>query len=132
MYFLSLTSASYDDKVICDSIMGYSNSGSPGPCGVFFSSGLLDGVSSNYISNYSYQNTTINSSNITSLTVVGEGGNGLGFAGVTFEHPTTIKENYTKKHLKITDILGRESKHSNQQILYVYSDGSAEKKYVIR
>ena len=134
-YFLSLTSASYDDKVICDSIVGYPNPGSPGPDGVIFSSGLLVGTNSNSIGNYSYQNVTINSSNVTSLTVVGESGNGWGFAGVTAStgHPIKIKEHSTKKKLlKITDLLGRNEKHINQQLFYIYDDGSVEKKYVIK
>ena len=121
-YFLSLNSASYDDKVICDSIVGYPNPGSPGTEGVIFSSGLLVGANSNSIGNYSYQNVTINSSNVTSLTVVGESGNGWGFAGVTTttEHPITIKEDSTKKKLlKITDLLGRDEKHTNQHLFYI-------------
>ena len=132
-YFLSLNSASYDDKVICDSIVGYPNPGSPGTEGVIFSSGLLVGANSNSIGNYSYQNVTINSSNVTSLTVVGESGNGWGFAGVTTEHPITIKEHSTKKKLlKITDLLGRDERHTNQHLFYIYDDGSVEKKYVIK
>ena len=134
-YFLSLTSASYDDKVICDSIVGYPNPGSPGPEGVIFASGLLVGENSNSIGNYSYQNVTINSSNVTSLTVVGESGNGWGFAGVTTttEHPITIKEYSTKKKLlKITDLLGRDEKYTNQHLFYIYDDGSVEKKYLIK
>ena len=134
-YFLSLNSASYDDKVICDSIVGYPNPGSPGTEGVIFSSGLLVGANSNSIGNYSYQNVTINSSNVTSLTVVGESGNGWGFAGVTTttEHPITIKEYSTKKKLlKITDLLGRDEKYTNQHLFYIYDDGSVEKKYLIK
>ena len=135
-YFLSLTSASYDDKVICDSILGYPNPGSPGPEGVIFSSGLLVGANSNSIGNYSYQNVTINSSNVNSLTVVGESGNGWGFAGITttIEHPITIKENSTKKNiLKITDLLGRDETNNNKGFqLHIYDDGSVEKKYLIK
>ena len=135
-YFLSLTSASYDDKVICDSILGYPNPGSPGPEGVIFSSGLLVGANSNSIGNYSYQNVTINSSNVNSLTVVGESGNGWGFAGITTttEHPITIKEHSTKKNiLKITDLLGRDETNNNKGFqLHIYDDGSVEKKYVIK
>ena len=135
-YFLSLTSASYDDKVICDSILGYPNPGSPGPEGVIFSSGLLVGANSNSIGNYSYQNVTINSSNVNSLTVVGESGNGWGFAGITTttEHPITIKEHSTKKNiLKITDLLGRDETNNNKGFqLHIYDDGSVEKKYLIK
>ena len=134
-YFLSLTSASYDDKVICDSILGYLNPVSPGTEGVIFSSGLLVGVNSNDIGNYSYQNVTINSSNINSLTVVGASGNGWGFAGITTttENPITIKEHSTKKNLiKITDLLGRDAKYTNQHLFYIYDDGSVEKKYLIK
>ena len=135
-YFLSLTSASYDDKVICDSILGYPNPGSPGPEGVIFSSGLLVGANSNSIGNYSYQNVTINSSNVNSLTVVGESGNGWGFAGITTttEHPITIKEHSTKKNiLKITDLLGRYETNNNKGFqLHIYDDGSVEKKYLIK
>ena len=135
-YFLSLTSASYDDKVICDSILGYPNPGSPGPEGVIFSSGLLVGANSNSIGNYSYQNVTINYSNVISLTVVGQGGNGWGFAGVTAtsEHPINIKEYSTKKNiLKITDLFGQNETPNNKGFqLYIYDDGSVEKKYLIK
>ena len=134
IYFLSLTSASYDDKVICDSIFGYSNPVSPGPEGVVFASGLLVGVNSNDIGNYSYQNVTINSSNVNSLTIVGEGGNGWGFAGVTVtkDNTITIKEHSTqKKLLKITDLLGRDVNQKGFNI-EIYDDGSVEKKYLIK
>ena len=135
IYFLSLTSASYDNKVICDSILGYPNPVSPGLEGVSFSSGLLVGANSNDIGNYSYQNVTINSSSVNSLTVVGKSGNGWGFAGVTTttDNPITIKEHSTKKKLlKISDLLGRDKKYTNQHLFYIYDDGSVEKKYLIK
>lgn len=134
-YFLSLTSASYDDKVICDSIFGYPSPGSPGTEGVIFSSGLLVGGNSNSIGNYSYQNVTINELNVSSFSVVGESGNGWGFAGVTItnEHTTEIQEHSTnKKPIKIIDLLGREAKHTNQPLFYIYDDGSVEKKCLMK
>ena len=36
-----------------------------------------------------------------------------------------------KKLLKVTDILGRETKQKNQLLLYLYDDGSVEKKVVL-
>ena len=137
-YFLSLSSASYDNKVICDTIFDFQGpylGSSPGPEGVIFSSGLLTGVNSNSMGNYSYQNITINNSSVNSFTVVGQSGNGWGFAGVTTtqENPIVIQKNSTKKIiLKITNQLGRKVKHTNQFIYYIYDDGSVEKKYLIK
>ena len=36
-----------------------------------------------------------------------------------------------KELLKVTDLLGRETKHTNQPLLYLYDDGTVEKKIVI-
>ena len=45
---------------------------------------------------------------------------------------TTIKEHSTNKELlKVTDILGRETKQTNQPLLYLYDDGTVEKRIVI-
>ena len=35
------------------------------------------------------------------------------------------------KFLKVTDILGRETKATNQLLFYIYNDGTVEKKVVI-
>lgn len=77
-YPLHNSSASYDQKVICKT-----ESRDPGPDGVVFKSGLLVGAIGNDIGNYSYQNVTITTSNIYSITIVGLSGRGWGFAGVT-------------------------------------------------
>ena len=43
-----------------------------------------------------------------------------------------IKEHTTNKELlKVTDLLGRETKQTNQPILYLYDDGTVEKRIVI-
>jgi len=54
-------------------------------------------------------------------------------ATVTVGHPTTsIQEHTTNKELlKITDLLGRETKQTNQPLFYIYDDGTVEKRIVI-
>ena len=45
---------------------------------------------------------------------------------------TSVEEHTTNKDLlKITDLLGRETKQTNQPLLYLYDDGTAEKRIVI-
>ena len=46
--------------------------------------------------------------------------------------PSAIKDHKTNKEiLKITDLLGRETKKTNQPLLYIYDDGTIEKRIVI-
>jgi hypothetical protein len=46
--------------------------------------------------------------------------------------PSAIQEQTTNKELlKITDLLGRETKATNQLLFYLYNDGTVEKKVVI-
>jgi len=46
--------------------------------------------------------------------------------------PTSIQEHTTNKELlKVTDLLGRETKQTNQPLLYLYDDGTVEKTIVI-
>ena len=43
-----------------------------------------------------------------------------------------MEENTVKKLLlKVTDLLGREIKQTNQPLFYIYDDGTVEKKIVI-
>ena len=45
---------------------------------------------------------------------------------------TSIKENTTKKELlKVTDLLGRETKGTNQPLFYIFDDGTVEKRITI-
>ena len=45
---------------------------------------------------------------------------------------TEVKEQTTNKELlKVTDLLGRETKATNQPLFYIYNDGTVEKKVVI-
>jgi hypothetical protein len=45
---------------------------------------------------------------------------------------TAIQEHTTKKELlKVTDLLGRETKGTNQPLFYIYDDGTVEKRIVI-
>ena len=45
---------------------------------------------------------------------------------------TSIQEhNITKALLKVTDLLGRETKLTNQPLLYIYDDGTVEKRITI-
>jgi len=46
--------------------------------------------------------------------------------------PSAIQEHTTNKQLlKVTDLLGRETKHTNQPLFYIYNDGTVEKRIVI-
>ena len=46
---------------------------------------------------------------------------------------TNIEEHTTnKKLLKVTDLLGRETKQTNQPLFYIYDEGTVEKRIVIR
>jgi plastocyanin len=46
--------------------------------------------------------------------------------------PTLIQEHTTNKELfRITDLLGRETKETNQPLFYIYDDGTVEKKIII-
>ena len=45
---------------------------------------------------------------------------------------TNIQEHSTNKELlKVTDLLGRETKQTNQPLFYIYDDGTLEKRIVI-
>jgi len=44
----------------------------------------------------------------------------------------SIEEHTTNKELlKVTDLLGRETKQTNQPLFYIYDDGTVEKRIVI-
>ena len=47
--------------------------------------------------------------------------------------PSSIQEEHTtnKELLKVTDLLGRETKQTNQPLFYIYDDGTVEKRIVI-
>lgn len=77
-YPLHSKTASYNKKEICKKVAQ-----DPGPEGVKFVSGLLVGAISNDIGNYSYQDVTILSKDISSITLIGLSGRGWGFVGVT-------------------------------------------------
>lgn len=74
-YPLTLSSASYADKVVCGL--------SPGPDGVLFADGNLIGANSPSLGNYSYQDVTLNTTGVTSITITGLTGAGWGIAGAT-------------------------------------------------
>jgi hypothetical protein len=45
---------------------------------------------------------------------------------------TSVQEHTTNKELlKVTDLLGRETKKTNQPLFYIYDDGTVEKRIVI-
>jgi hypothetical protein len=50
-----------------------------------------------------------------------------------FIQPSSIAE-YTinKELLKVTDLLGRETKQTNQPLFYIYDDGTVEKKIILK
>lgn len=74
-YTLDATSASLSTKVVCGL--------SPGPDGMAFVNGMLTGANTNVDGNYSYQDVTINQTNVTSIEIAGVTGDGWGFAGVS-------------------------------------------------
>ena len=46
--------------------------------------------------------------------------------------PSAIEEHFTKKELlKVNDILGRETKQTNQPLFYIFDDGTVKKRIVI-
>ena len=46
--------------------------------------------------------------------------------------PSAIQEQSTNKQLlKVTDLLGRETKQTNQPLFYIYDDGTVEKRIII-
>ena len=46
--------------------------------------------------------------------------------------PSAIQEQtISKELLKVTDLLGRETKQTNQPLFYIYDDGTVEKRIVI-
>ena len=46
--------------------------------------------------------------------------------------PNSVEEHSINKELlKVTDLLGRETKQTNQPLLYLYDDGTVEKRIVI-
>ena len=46
--------------------------------------------------------------------------------------PSAIEEHHTNKELlKVTDLLGRETKQTNQPLFYIYDDGTVEKRIII-
>jgi len=64
--------------------------------------------------------------------------NYIGFLDTTYQYystncsGTSIQEHTTNKELfKVTDLLGRETKQTNQPLFYIYDDGTVEKRIVI-
>ncbi len=119
-YPLNSSTASYDTKVICNTTYG-----SPGPTGVLFSGGCI--IGSNTASNganYSYQNVTIERSNVTSVTILRSSGSGWGIIGVTIqeavgfdltlllEGPYNSSTGLMNDHLRVNSILPLEEPFS--------------------
>lgn len=84
-YPLNASTASYDLKTVCGI--------SPGPDGVLFSGGNLVGANSNAQGNFSFNNVTLNASNVNSITLTGMAGAGWGFAGVSVDCETSVIAN---------------------------------------
>ncbi len=74
-YPLTSLSASYDAKTVCGV--------SPGPDGVLFSGGNVVGANTNVQGNYSFNNVTLNTTGVNTITIAGLSGGGWGFAGIT-------------------------------------------------
>ena len=49
----------------------------------------------------------------------------------TFSSINELSLKNNKEHLKVTDLLGRETKQTNQPLFYIYDDGTVEKRIVI-
>jgi len=76
-YSLNSTSASYNEKVVCGL--------SPGPDGIIFANGKVTGANTPTEGNYSYQDLTINTSGIDSITITSVSGAGWGVAGASVD-----------------------------------------------
>lgn len=76
-YPLDAASASFSAKVVCGI--------SPGPDGVAFVGGALAGANTPAQGNYSYQDITLETTGVTSITVTGLTGAGWGFAGASHD-----------------------------------------------
>ncbi len=74
-YPLNSGTASYNPKVVCGV--------SPGPDGILFYNGNFFGANTNLDGNYSYQNITINSTGVNTVTVTGISGAGWGIFGAS-------------------------------------------------
>lgn len=72
-YPLDTTTASLAPKVVCGL--------SPGPDGVAFTGGLLAGANTPAEGNYSYQDVTLETTGVTTITITSQSGAGWGFAG---------------------------------------------------
>jgi len=76
-----------------------------------------------------------NNSGIFEIYVVETAQNGCSdtvFIDVNVVSSTAIQEHTTTKELlKVTDLLGRETKQTNQPLFYIYDDGTVEKRIVI-
>ena len=54
------------------------------------------------------------------------------YFSVNCSQPTSVEEyNLTRELFKVTDLLGRETKQTNQPLFYIYDDGTVEKRIVI-
>ena len=54
------------------------------------------------------------------------------FSGAINCNPSSIQEHTTNKELlKVTDLLGRETKQTNHLLFYIYDDGTVEKRITI-
>jgi len=68
----------------------------------------------------------------TNLTVANGNIDSQHYFSTNCSSPSAIEEHTTNKELlKITDLLGRETKQTNQPLFYIYDDGTVEKRIVI-
>ena len=100
---------------------------------------VRNGNNTNFFGFYSYYNpnlTCINVDNATWSTANWTGWNFVFDSQSYFSNncsgTTEVEEQTTNKELlKVTDLLGRETKATNQLLFYIYNDGTVEKKVVI-
>ena len=70
-------------------------------------------------------------SSISSFNISNNSTDDLYFKGIVVTSVGIDEHNTNKKLLKITDLLGRETKQTNQPLFYIYDDGTVEKKLII-
>ena len=71
----------------------------------------------------SYSNSAFNISNNST--------DDLYFKGIVVTSVGIDEHTTNKEHLKVIDLLGRETKQTNQPLFYIYNDGTVEKRIVI-
>ena len=70
-------------------------------------------------------------SSISSFNISNNSTDDLYFKGIVVTSVGIDEHTTNKEHLKVIDLLGRETKQTNQPLFYIYNDGTVEKRIVI-